>query len=168
MGAVILAVIGAIGQVLSAINGVYSFVKNADEFLNGRSDWDQVRAVISSQISIRNQVLQVSGQILDAVANLDRRIFLENVADKLGDSDQAVLALDTWKRTGDLDQRAIALNESAGALADPTSPWPSRWSRSSSSGWWCSRRPTRSSPFRPSPVSQSRTACGSFGPPPTA
>ena len=118
MGASILAVLGAIGTVLSAINGIYSFVKNADEFLSGRSDWDAVRAVISSQITIRNQILQVSGQILDAVAQLDRRIFLEHMADKLGDSDQAVLALDTWKRTGDLNQRAIALNESAGALSD--------------------------------------------------
>ena len=118
MGIDILAVLGAIGTVLSAINGIYSFVKNADEFLSGRSDWDAVRAVISSQITIRNQILQVSGQILDAVAQLDRRIFLEHMADKLGDSDQAVLALDTWKRTGDLNQRAIALNESAGALSD--------------------------------------------------
>ena len=120
--AAVLAVIDAVGKVLSAINGIYEFVKNAEEFFSGRSDWDQVRAVISSQIVIRDQILQVSADILDAVrggfAQLDRRIFLERIADKLGDSDQAVLAFDTWKRTGDANQSAIALNESAGALSD--------------------------------------------------
>jgi hypothetical protein len=116
--AAILAVIEAIGKVVGAIKGIYDFVKFADDFINGRSDWDQVRAVISSQIVNRNQILQVSAEILDAVAQLDRRIFLANMADKLGDSDQAVLALDTWKRTGNANQSAIALNESAGALSD--------------------------------------------------
>ena len=116
--AAILAVLEAIGKVASAINGIYDFVKNADEFFGGASDWDQVRVVISAQIVSRNQILQVSGAILDAVVQLDRRIFLERIADRLGDSDQAVLALDTWKRTGDLNQSAIALNESAGALSD--------------------------------------------------
>jgi hypothetical protein len=116
--AAVLAVIEAIGKVVGAIKGIYDFVKFADDFLNGRSDWDQVRAVISSQIVNRNQILQVSAQILDAVAQLDRRIFLERMADKLGDSDQGVLALDTWKRTQNANQSAIALNQSAGALSD--------------------------------------------------
>ena len=116
--AAVLAVISAISKVLDVINGVYNFVKNASEFFSGASDWDQVRSIISSQIQNRNQILQVAGDILDAVAQLDRRIFLETIADKLGDSDQAVLALDTWKRTGNLNQSAMALNESAGALSD--------------------------------------------------
>lgn len=116
--AAILAVFDAISKVAGAIKGVYDVVKMADAFFSGASDWDQVRAVISSQILHRNQILQVSADILDAVAQLDRRIFLANIADKLGDSDQAVVAVDTWKRTGSTDQSAIALNESAGALAD--------------------------------------------------
>lgn len=116
--AAVLAVLEAIGKVVGAIKGIYDFVKFADDFFNGRNDWDQVRAVISAEIVSRNQILQVSAEILDAVAQLDRRIFLERMADKLGDSDQAVLALDTWKRTGNPNQSSLALNESAGALSD--------------------------------------------------
>jgi hypothetical protein len=116
--AAVLAVIEVIGKVVGAINSIVDFVKKADDFFNGRSDWDQVREIVSAQIENRDEILQVSGEILDAVAQLDRRIFLEHIADKLGDSDQAVLALDTWKRTSDAGQKAIALNESAGALAD--------------------------------------------------
>jgi hypothetical protein len=116
--AAIAAVIEAIVKVAGWIKGIYDFVKFADDFLNGRNEWDQVRAVISAQIVSRNQILQVSAEILDAVAQLDRRLFLANIADQLGDSDQAVLAFDTWKRTDSADQKAIALNESADALAD--------------------------------------------------
>jgi hypothetical protein len=116
--AAILAVIEAIGKVASAIKGIYDFVKFADDLISGRSDWDQARAIIATQVVNHRQILQVSAEILDAIAQLDRRIFLERISDKLGNTDQAILALDTWKRNGDANQRAIALNESAGALSD--------------------------------------------------
>jgi hypothetical protein len=116
--AAILAVIEAIGKVASAIKGIYDFVKFADDLISGRSDWDQARAIIATQVVNHKQILQVSAEILDAIAQLDRRIFLERISDKLGNTDQAILALDTWKRNGDANQRAIALNESAGALSD--------------------------------------------------
>jgi hypothetical protein len=116
--AAILAVIEAIGKVVSAIKGIYDFVKFADDLISGRSDWDQARAIIATQVVNHRQILQVSAEILDAIAQLDRRIFLERISDKLGNTDQAILALDTWKRSGDANQRAIALNESAGALSD--------------------------------------------------
>jgi hypothetical protein len=116
--AAILAVIEAIGKVVNAIKGIYDFIKFADDLINGRSEWDQARLIISSQIVNRNQILQVSAEILDAIAQLDRRIFLERISDKLGNTDQAMLALDTWKRNGNANQSAIALNESVGALSD--------------------------------------------------
>jgi hypothetical protein len=117
--AAILGVVDAIGKVAGAINGIYELVKNAEEFFNGSSDWDQVRAVVSSEIIGRNQILQASTAILGAIEQLDQRLFLERISDKSGDSDQALLAFDTWQRNPEESgQRDIALNESAGALAD--------------------------------------------------
>jgi hypothetical protein len=63
-------------------------------------------------------IVAASVEIFDAITQLDHTIFQANIGDKLGDSDQAVLALDTFKRTGDASQRTVALNESAGALSD--------------------------------------------------
>ena len=92
--------------------------QNAEDFFNGVSDWDKMRFFLTVRMTTHREMLRIAGDILDAVAQLDRRIFEANIADKLGDSDQAVLALDTWKRTGDASQKTVALNESAGALAD--------------------------------------------------
>jgi hypothetical protein len=114
----ILGVVEAISKVAGAINNIYELVKNAEEFFSGSSDWDQVRAIVSSEIIGRKQILQASAAILGAIAQLDQRIFLERISDKLGDSDQALLAFDTWQRSKEIGQRDIALNESAGALAD--------------------------------------------------
>ena len=116
--AAILAFFKAVGDVINTVKGIVDFVTNAEDYLNGVSDWDKMRFFLTVRMTTHREMLQIAGDILDAVAQLDRRIFLERIADTLGDSDQAVLALDTWKRTGDTTQKAIALNESAGALAD--------------------------------------------------
>jgi hypothetical protein len=74
--AAILAVIEAIGKVASAIKGIYDFVKFADDLISGRSDWDQARAIIATQVVNHKQILQVSAEILDAIAQLDRESLL--------------------------------------------------------------------------------------------
>jgi hypothetical protein len=58
--AAILAVIEAIGKVVSAIKGIYDFVKFADDLISGRSDWDQARVIIATQVVNHRQMLRVS------------------------------------------------------------------------------------------------------------
>jgi hypothetical protein len=116
--AALFAFIEAVGKVISTVKSIVDFAKHAEDFFNGIDDWDRMRFFLTVRMTTHGEMLQIAGDILDAVAQLDRRIFLERIADKLGDSDQAVLAFDTWKRTGDANQKAVALNDSAGALAD--------------------------------------------------
>ena len=116
----ILAIIGAIKEVLGLVKAVYDVSKIVASFYENPDDVNRQRyeSVMEEIIRSRSQLLGASASILGAIAQLDQTIFRGLIADKLGDVDQAELALDTFRRTGDAGQRVAALDSSAGALAD--------------------------------------------------
>lgn len=118
--AALLAVFKAIGDVAGAVNNIYEFVKNAQEFFadESESNRDRYLKTYAAIIDTRQAVLDASAHILTAVGALDERIFKSTIADKLGDADAAMQAIDSWRRSGSDAQREIALDRSAGATAD--------------------------------------------------
>lgn len=116
----ILAIIKAIKEVLEIVKAVYDVSKIVIDFFENPDDVNRQRyeSVMEEIIRSRSQLLGASTSILSAIVHLDQTIFREHMADKLGDVDQAEIALDNFRRTRDPGQRVAALNSSAGALAD--------------------------------------------------
>lgn len=118
--AALLAILKAVGDVAGAINNIYGLVKNVQEFFNDPSDVNQERylSTYSAIIDSREVVLAASAEILTAVATVDKHVFESIVADKLGDVDEAIQDIEAWHRSKSDPLRDLALDRSAGALAD--------------------------------------------------
>jgi hypothetical protein len=116
----ILVIIKAIGDVVGAVKSIYDFVKFVQEFFSEPTDVNRDRylSTYARLLSTRNELFQLSGSILSAIQALEVRIFREVLADKLGDSDQAMQDLDAWHRNTSDALRGLALDRSAGAVAD--------------------------------------------------
>ena len=116
----ILAIVAAIKEVLGLIKAVYDVSQIVVGFFENPDDVNRQRyeSVMEEIIRSRSQLLGASASILGAIVQLDQTIFREHMADKLGDVDQAEIALDNFRRTGEVGQRVAALDSSAGALAD--------------------------------------------------
>lgn len=116
----LLAFLKAVGDIAGAINNIYQFGKNVQEFFADPTDENRQRYETTywQLIGTRRELAAASGEILIAIANLDRRIFQEVLSDKLGDIDQALQDLDNWRRTHSEVLQGAALDRSAGAVAD--------------------------------------------------
>ena len=116
----ILAIVAAIKEVLGLVKAVYDVSQIVVGFFENPDDVNRQRyeSVMEEIIRSRSQLLGASASILGAIVQLDQTIFREHMADKLGDVDQAEIALDNFRRTGEVGQRVAALDSSAGALAD--------------------------------------------------
>ncbi|CUR57316.1 hypothetical protein NOCA240049 [metagenome] len=114
------AVLEAIGTIVAVINGLYQFGKNVEEFSGNPTDVNRQRylSTYAAVLQSRNQILAAQTSILAAISDLDARIFRQVMADTLGDSDTAVQNLNEWHRSGSDASRALALDRSAGAVAD--------------------------------------------------
>ncbi|MGY1684994.1 hypothetical protein ACI8AK_05330 [Geodermatophilus sp. SYSU D00867] len=98
----LLALIKAVGTYAGAVTSLYGFANTVREFFAGPNDpaRDKVLATYNAVIQSRKIILEASSDILDALKELDKTIFRSTLADKLGDADQAVQALDNWRRSG--------------------------------------------------------------------
>lgn len=114
-----LIVLKAIGDALGAINNIYQFVKNVQEFFGNPTDENRQRylATLAVIMQVRDTILQASAEILSAIQALDERLFRQAISERLGDADTALQDLDAWKRTGNDVLRALALDRSASAVA---------------------------------------------------
>jgi hypothetical protein len=118
--AAFLAFLKAVGDALGAVNNIYQFVKNVEELSSNPSDEarDRYIATYAAIIASQQATLRASAEILLAIQTLDERVFRTTLADKLGDADQAIQSADEWHRSGSEFSKALALDSSAGALAD--------------------------------------------------
>ena len=116
----LLVFLKAIGDAAGAINSLYEFGKNVQEYYTRPTDENRERYEWTYYLLVqaRVQLSTASGKILSAMSTLDSRIFQEVLSDKLGDVDQAMQDLDNWRRTQSEVLKGAALDHSAGALAD--------------------------------------------------
>lgn len=116
----VLIVIKAIGDVAGAINNIYLFAKNVQEFFAEPTDVNRERYSLTylELMRARSDLLLACGQILTAIVALEERIFREVLSDKLGDIDQALQDLENWQRNESEVLKSLALDRSAGAVAD--------------------------------------------------
>lgn len=120
------AVLKIIGTVISIISGLVELYQKADEYFDNPDEAN--RSHYESQLAeiVRNRqvILDACASIYQAITQLSNTMFRQVIADKLGDADQAQQALDNWRRPPQsIGQRDMALNESAGALADLLQYW---------------------------------------------
>lgn len=118
--AAFLVFLKGVGDALGAIKSIYEFIKNVEEFSSSPSDAARERYLATYAVIIesRRAMLAACANNLNEIRELDKRIFQSTLADKLGDADQAVQGLDNWRRSGSAVSLDLALDASAGALAD--------------------------------------------------
>ncbi len=120
------AVLKIIGTVISIISGLVELYQKADEYFDNPDDNNrsQYESQLIEIIRSRQAILDACTSIYQAITQLSSTMFRQVIADNLGDADQAQQALDNWRRPPQsIGQRDIALNESAGALADLLQYW---------------------------------------------
>lgn len=115
------AVLKIIGTVISIISGLVELYQKADEYFDNpdEANRSQYESQLAEIVRNRQVILDACASIYQAITQLSNTMFRQVIADKLGDADQAQQALDNWRRPPQsVGQHDIALNESAGALAD--------------------------------------------------
>lgn len=120
------AVLKIIGTVISIISGLVELYQKADEYFDNpdEANRSQYESQLVEIVRSRQVILDACASIYQAITQLSNTMFRQVIADKLGDADQAQQALDNWRRPPQsVGQRDIALNESAGALADLLQYW---------------------------------------------
>lgn len=114
----------AIGAIFGVINGLYTFSKNVEDYSMEPTEANHSRTIaiytelIFMRIDLIRSAEDIAKSIRSLAAHIDMVLFMQFLADKLGDSDAAVQDLDAWRRTGSDGSKALALDRSAGALAD--------------------------------------------------
>jgi hypothetical protein len=78
-----LIVLKAIGDALGAINNIYQFVKNVQEFFGNPTDENRQRylAALAAIMQVRGTILQASAEILFAIQALDERLFRQAISE---------------------------------------------------------------------------------------
>jgi hypothetical protein len=121
----VFAIIGAIGAVAGAINGLLELHKNAEAFLSDPDDDNRIRYEQTWDLIFwrSTQILDAAHEIMQAIDQLAATIFHQHISDKFGIADAAQEALDTWRRNQWQGQRDLALGDSAKALAQLLELW---------------------------------------------